>query len=386
LTFGAANAGKDPMHPIPIDYERLVQDVYEAVLRPGDTAMDIGANVGRHTMPMVRSVGPAGRILAVEPLAECRAELRRRLPSECPDSLATVQIVPFALSDRAGPGSLIVAENNLALSGLRRVPYPAPTPTSARPIELETLDRLVGRMTALHYIKLDAEGAELHILRGGTACLERFRPVVGFEFGTFSNREFGVEPADMARFWAERDYHVYAITGQQLREADFIRCAWTRDIWDYVAVPGENAALNQLVSRVLNWPRVNWLAVRAQLNHAQDHAEVGAAVPPLRCFRGPLWPMARGAARLFLMAARMITIPQRLFNQAVLLAFQQLTADLEETERESQRQDRRVQDLQRRLEELEGEIARLRAEDEQQWERVAEHDGDDPRSAVLAEE
>ncbi len=372
------------MQPNLIDYERIVQEVYEAVLRVGDTAVDIGAHVGRHTVAMARCVGPSGKVLAVEPLAECRAELRRRLSCECPDSFAAVQILPFALSDRAGIGSLVVAENNLALSGLRQVPYPAPTPTSTRPVELETLDRLLGQMDALHYVKLDAEGAELHILRGGTACLEKYRPVVGFEFVAISNREFGVEPADMARFWAERDYHVYAITGQPLRETDFIRCARTRDIWDYVAVPSENAALNRLVSRALNRPRVNWLAVRAQLNHAHDHAEVGAAVPPLRRFRGPLWPMARLGARVFLLAARMITIPQRLFNQALLLAFQQLVADLEETEREGQRQDRRVQDLTHRLEDLEREVARQREENGEIAERFVERECDEQKDAPFS--
>lgn len=345
------------MQSIPIDYERIVQEVYEAVLQTGDTAVDIGAHVGRHSIPLARCVGPTGKVIAVEPLPGCREALGRRLTRECPELVAAVQILPFALSDEPGSAMLVVAEDFLAHSGLRETPYPAPTRISRLPVQLETLDDLCCEMETLHYVKLDAEGAELHILRGGAACLERFRPVVGFEFGTFSNREFGVEPADMARFWAELDYRVYAITGEQLSEADFDGRARARDIWDYVAVPGENRELNRRISRVLNRPRVNWLAVRAQLNHANDHAEVGASVPPLRRFRGPLWPVARGMARLFLLAARLITIPQRLFNRALLLALEQLTADLEVTEREGQRQDRQIQNLERRLETLERHLA-----------------------------
>jgi FkbM family methyltransferase len=350
------------MNSVPMDYERIVQEVYEAVLRPGDMAVDIGAHVGRHSIPLARCVGPAGRILAVEPLPGCREELRRRLTRECPELLDAVQILPFALSDQAGSGMLVVAEDILAHSGLRETPYPTPTRISRLSVQLETLDDLCCEMEALHYVKLDAEGAELHILRGGAACLEKFRPVVGFEFGTFSNREFGVEPADMARFWAALDYHVYAITGQQLDEFDFDCRARARDIWDYVAVPGENLALNRRISKVLNRHRVNWLAVRSQLNHANDHAEVGAAVPPLRRFRGPLWPLARGLAWLFLSAARLISVPQRLFNRALLRALEQLTADLEETEREGQRQDRQIQNLERRLETLERHLAHLTTE------------------------
>ena len=57
------------------------------------------------------------------------------------------------------------------------------------------------------------------------------------------------------------------------------------------------------------------------------------------------------------MAARLITIPQRLFNRALLLALEQLTADLEATGQYSQRQDRQIQSLELRLETLERQLA-----------------------------
>ncbi len=347
------------MAATPIDYERIIQEVYEAVLRVGDTAVDIGAHLGRHTLPMARCVGPTGHVVAIEPLPVCREELLRRLVSDCPNLRFAVQILPLALSDRAGAGSLIVAEDLLAHSGLRQTTYPVPTRVSSVPVQLETLDELFATRSTLHYLKVDAEGAELEILRGGMGCLERLRPVISFEFGMDCGRAFGVAPADLARFWTEQKYRIYAITGQHLGESDFVRRAVAGDIWDYVAVPAEKADLNRLVARVLNRPRVNWLAVRAQLNHAEDHAEVGAVTPPLQRFRGPLWPVARGVARLFLLAAQIITVPQRLFNRALLLGLEQLTTDLEATERERQRQERQLHDLQRRLELLERELLRL---------------------------
>ena len=47
-------AGRESVAATPIDYERIIQEVYEAVLRVGDTAVDIGAHLGRHTLPMAR--------------------------------------------------------------------------------------------------------------------------------------------------------------------------------------------------------------------------------------------------------------------------------------------------------------------------------------------
>jgi len=42
---------------------------------------------------------------------------------------------------------------------------------------------MLSSLSALRYIKIDAEGGELHALRGGQALIERHRPVAGFEFG-----------------------------------------------------------------------------------------------------------------------------------------------------------------------------------------------------------
>ena len=60
---------------MPPDYEAAVQRVYEAVLDHGDLALDVGAHIGRHTFPMAASVGAAGRVLAFEPLDDCRRQL-----------------------------------------------------------------------------------------------------------------------------------------------------------------------------------------------------------------------------------------------------------------------------------------------------------------------
>jgi hypothetical protein len=48
-------------------YERAEIAVLRAILSPGDTVVDIGANVGYLTMVAARAVGPTGRIVAVEP-------------------------------------------------------------------------------------------------------------------------------------------------------------------------------------------------------------------------------------------------------------------------------------------------------------------------------
>src|SRR6516165_8333277 len=67
------------MHPLPIDYERLLQEAYEAFLSPGDIVVDVGAHLGRHTVPLSRCVSPGGQVFAVEPLPACRERLQQTL-------------------------------------------------------------------------------------------------------------------------------------------------------------------------------------------------------------------------------------------------------------------------------------------------------------------
>ena len=42
----------------------------EKYVRPGDWVVDIGANIGHYTLRMSRRVGPAGRVLAFEPMLQ----------------------------------------------------------------------------------------------------------------------------------------------------------------------------------------------------------------------------------------------------------------------------------------------------------------------------
>src|SRR5438874_4032885 len=116
------------MTTVPIDYERIVQEVYEAVVREGDTAIDIGAHFGRHTIPLARCVGPAGTVYAVEPLPVCLEALRQMLTGEFAVLRTVVKIVPCALSDRREFSTLAVPEVHPAFAGLREVAYPSPSP------------------------------------------------------------------------------------------------------------------------------------------------------------------------------------------------------------------------------------------------------------------
>lgn len=65
-------------------FEASTTRAYEGIVRPGDTVLDIGANIGAHTLPLARLVGPAGRVVAFEPTRYAHDKLLINLSLNAP--------------------------------------------------------------------------------------------------------------------------------------------------------------------------------------------------------------------------------------------------------------------------------------------------------------
>lgn len=239
-----------------MDFEAALQSAYEAILRRGDVAIDVGAAVGRHTIPMARAVAPTGRVFACEPLALHRKILADRLTQHHPELEPLVTIYPYALSDHEAVGEFVVATDAPAYSGLRERIYDVPTDLERIQVPIRAIDSLFLGLPSLAYVKIDVEGGEFDVCRGGAEVIRRFRPLVSFEFGANSCGGYHVTPMDMAQFWVEHGYTLYDIEGRRLDRDAFIRSATVQRVWDYVAVPTEKRPLDLRLRGVLNRPAV----------------------------------------------------------------------------------------------------------------------------------
>jgi len=219
------------------DYEQLLEKFYRPPPTPADIAIDAGAHTGRHTVPIAQMVAPDGKVFAFEPLPFARAELERIAARN-----TAVVVQPFALADREGEDEFVVAVDIPAYSGLKTRIYDGPTRVERIRVDVRTLDGLFAHADRLDYIKIDAEGGELGILRGATVLLERFAPVITFEFGANSLGSYGVTVEDMAEFWRDKRYMIYDILGRPLDSPRFAASAVTQEVWDYVALPEPRAA------------------------------------------------------------------------------------------------------------------------------------------------
>jgi FkbM family methyltransferase len=153
-----------------------------ATLRPGDTAVDVGAHKGRYIFWMRRAVGPTGRVVAFEPQPRLAAYLR---DAGAALRWGNVAVRQAAVADTAGPATLHVpgARGVSAGASLDSAAYADGSPLHYA-CETTTLDRELEGVARVRLIKVDAEGHELPVFRGAERLLRSQAPALLFECET----------------------------------------------------------------------------------------------------------------------------------------------------------------------------------------------------------
>jgi FkbM family methyltransferase len=136
------------------------------------TAIDVGANIGYHTLRMARSVGPDGRVIAIEPAPRAVARLRRNLTL---NEFRNVEVAVAALGDHDAELAELQLQSSYPLSGRSGAER-----VLVRVARLDTLV-LERQLSRVDLVKIDVDGQEAKVLRGARGTLERFRPVLFFE-------------------------------------------------------------------------------------------------------------------------------------------------------------------------------------------------------------
>lgn len=153
-------------------FEPRAERIMAEHLRPGMTAIDVGANIGYHTLRMARIVAPTGRVIAIEPAPRAVARLQRNLAL---NTFSNVEVEATALGDHDEDLAELQLQSSYPLSG--------GSGTERAVVRLARLDTLVRerQLERVDFIKIDVDGQEARVLRGARETLERFRPTLFFE-------------------------------------------------------------------------------------------------------------------------------------------------------------------------------------------------------------
>ncbi len=156
----------------------------KASLGPGHTVLDIGSHKAGYLYFMARHAAPGGKVIAFEPQEEL---YRYLLGIKNLFKWEHVNVENIAISDENGVATLFVPENKRKKDSscpgatIARSSDPSDY-VSAATVVTETIDSYCSRMKiSPDFIKIDVEGNELNVLRGGLATLKRCNPKIHIE-------------------------------------------------------------------------------------------------------------------------------------------------------------------------------------------------------------
>lgn len=146
------------------------------LLQPGKKVIDIGANYGVYALSMARTVGPRGCVWAFEP-----ASTTAQLLSEgiAVNGYSQIVLERSALSSSCGTAQLSLNDN----SELNALVRDEPSTKASETVPVVTLDECLRRhrWRDIEFMKIDAEGEEANILKGGAQFFSELSPLVQYE-------------------------------------------------------------------------------------------------------------------------------------------------------------------------------------------------------------
>ncbi len=196
-TLGIIGTGSDELFVDRLDslslrsasYEPFESEVLDRLIRPGDSVVDVGANIGYYTLRFARAVGPTGRVFAFEPESENHRLLSRSLRL---NGYKNVVIAPYAVAEAPGDQKLYLATRNL---GDHRTFdfYGDRQGVTVRKI---SLDGYFPPNANISVIKMDIQGGEWNALVGMEDLLRHRHDVILLtEYSPRLLKEFGIDPS-----------------------------------------------------------------------------------------------------------------------------------------------------------------------------------------------
>jgi FkbM family methyltransferase len=156
----------------------LYKNIYEPnlnhlkeMIKPGSTIIDVGANIGFHSIKFSRWLSNKGLVIAIEPEPMNVQTLKQMLLEK---KITNVEVVNGAAAEKEGTlylqlNPLNPADHRLSAQGI--------------PIEAFTIDNLLHgkEYPPVSLIKIDVQGAEPRVLKGAKKIIAQYKPIIFIE-------------------------------------------------------------------------------------------------------------------------------------------------------------------------------------------------------------
>jgi len=192
-------------------FEPQTTKALQSLCKPNMVVLDVGANIGCHTLRMARIVGPTGKVVAFEPTTWAFEKLKRNCDL---NHLNNVVLEKLALSDER------------SLKDVRMYNRWPVQPTIGMAGKLHPIHRGYGEMETVEFltldeyvmskryghvdlIKVDVDGYEAKFIRGAKKVMKTLRPILVMELCPYTLREVGDDIADLLKSILGLEYDIF---------------------------------------------------------------------------------------------------------------------------------------------------------------------------------
>lgn len=195
-----------------------VSRLINRMLRPGQVAIDIGANVGMHSVIMANRVGPTGHVVVFEPDPHPMGRLRRNMALNGIDWVTTVEA---AVSARSETRTFYLHDDSIGnFANASLVAANVGKQTASVEMQVVSIDEWMrdNPLPRVDVVKLLAQGEEYNALQGMRGLIERDRPKIFFLYEPSYWHRQNLELMDAVKFFAGHGYGVQEVEFRSRRE------------------------------------------------------------------------------------------------------------------------------------------------------------------------
>ncbi|NPV51605.1 MAG: FkbM family methyltransferase [Candidatus Methanofastidiosum sp.] len=192
-------------------YEIEEIDLIKKFVKPGMTVFDIGANVGYISLLMANLIGSNGKLFSFEPNPNIYSLLNENIeinPILNDGRIITEQIALSTSDDKMKFFCPIEGHEGLGgLKDTKRAPL-----EKVIEVNVKKLDDYVteNNIKNIDFIKMDVEGGELDVIKGGLKTIETMKPIILFEATDLNTTPYNYKVKDLILFLEEFGYNVKA--------------------------------------------------------------------------------------------------------------------------------------------------------------------------------
>jgi FkbM family methyltransferase len=189
-------------------YESPLVYLLQQVVRPGDTCVDVGANIGYITLHLARVCGPQGRVISIEPVPETYQQLVEHIRRN-----HAWQVLPFCLAAGNQNGTVKIYYH--VHESWHSSFYYQNSQEEQLLVPMRPLDSLWNdlksqhRLEPLSLVKIDVEGAEPMLLEGFRQTLQAHQPILWIEINPPLLKMAGQDENSVISFLKSMNYNIY---------------------------------------------------------------------------------------------------------------------------------------------------------------------------------